>query len=182
MIYDETTAKAIVAKYGLSPSTLKVWKYRNSIPDKYSEPGYQKRTALTPAQELTHATLMKVLSSGKVKIKAFGELTGISEQKFRDANRKGEKQVQLSQADLKRAVAKLKEIRLQISKTFESYQETAFTNLLKNPCLAYSIIAGEREIYSKLSDYRRGKTQLTQETWQKAKDKYFVFALELGKL
>ena len=37
MKYCEKTARAIVEKHGLSPTTLRVWKLRGKIPDRYSE-------------------------------------------------------------------------------------------------------------------------------------------------
>ena len=49
MEFNEEKAKGIVEKYNLSDNTVRVWRSRNTIPDKYSDGNYQ------PAPEISKA-------------------------------------------------------------------------------------------------------------------------------
>lgn len=40
MLYEETLARSIISKHGLSPSVLKTWKHRGAIPSRYQDEHY----------------------------------------------------------------------------------------------------------------------------------------------
>jgi DNA-binding transcriptional MerR regulator len=181
MQFTEPTAKAIAEKYGLSPSTIKVWRTRKSIPDRYADPGFTMRKQLTPAQELLHEKLVNVLKSGKITLKSFAELCSIPAHRYQDAMRPDNKAVNLSQDDLKRSLAILKQIRLQIQDTFAVFSPGKLEKLLKHPAITYSrVITQPRELIYKISYVRSGKGVPDQELWEQAKDKYFVLSLEIN--
>ena len=58
MEYNEEIAQKIIEEYKLSPQTLKTWKTRNSIPDKYLKSGFEISEAI-PAELLPAVERMK---------------------------------------------------------------------------------------------------------------------------
>lgn len=92
MKYTEKKALEIIEKFELSPNTLKVWKSRDKIPDKYFKEGFQKPEKLTSKQDNQLKQLIKIefLNFACMSVKY---------SKIQDYKRQDEKQTKLSKQD-----------------------------------------------------------------------------------
>jgi hypothetical protein len=85
MEFKEDIAKGIIEKYGLSEQTIKVWKTRGKIPDKYADPEYaplRKVEDLKGKRELER--IKEILSSPKLNNTEIARLSGIEMERFKD--------------------------------------------------------------------------------------------------
>lgn len=103
MDYNEEIAKKIIADFGLSANTLKVWKSRNSIPDKYAtaEPSAQVE------DERLIRQLRLVITSAKINLSALSKSSGVALNDFAHA-----KSNRMTEADYVKVKKTLNKIRL----------------------------------------------------------------------
>ncbi|AFC23188.1 hypothetical protein [Saprospira grandis] len=48
--YNEELARKLQKKFGLKETTIRVWKHRQGIPERYADPNYQPRTVASKSQ------------------------------------------------------------------------------------------------------------------------------------
>ncbi len=63
MKFTEQKAREIVSRYGMSEKTIKVWKTRGCIPDKYADANFKPR-ATSKAGDIKHQRFIELLESG----------------------------------------------------------------------------------------------------------------------
>ena len=68
MIYSEDKAKQIVDRFGLNPVTMRVWKARGVIPDKYFREDFQPAHKINKEARLKLSRLREILASGVFNI------------------------------------------------------------------------------------------------------------------
>jgi len=76
MDYAEETAKEIIQKFNLSPTTLKVWKTRGKIPERYSIENFKIRKRPLDEYNISLSNnIKKILEYGKINISSLCRLT-----------------------------------------------------------------------------------------------------------
>jgi len=177
MKFEEDLAKKIIAQYSLSDSTLKVWRSRGSIPDKYSDTDYKPREVISKVRNVKHDRLVDLLKSGKIVVRNFAELVGVSEHKLNEAI--SAKQTLLSESDLLKCEVELKKLKFEIVRTFQTFLNLNLIRLLNSPVIAYSVIVHDKQLTNKISYIRSGKGEPDRALWNDLKDKYIVFAMQI---
>jgi hypothetical protein len=85
MVFDEERAVEIVKEFGLNESTIKVWRTRGKIPDRYFRAGFQiKEKAKGEQDDQSFRDIKKIFSYGKINIVTAGRMMGINEYRLRD--------------------------------------------------------------------------------------------------
>ena len=177
MKFEEDLAKIIIAQYSLSDSTLKVWRSRGSIPDKYADQDYKPREVISKVRNVKHNRLVDLLKSGNIVVRNFAELVGVSEYKINEAI--SSNPTLLSETDLLKCEVELKKLKFEIVKTFQTFLNLNLRRLLSNPVIAYSVIVHDKQLTNKISYIRSGKGEPDRQLWDELKDKYIVFAMQL---
>jgi hypothetical protein len=84
MNFDEEKAREIVERFGLSESTIKVWKTRGSIPNKYANPDYTQPAKVSGVKdERLEERIKTILSNQKLNKSKLAELAGIDLQRMK---------------------------------------------------------------------------------------------------
>ena len=186
MQYDEKTATEIALKHDISEITIRVWKSRGVIPDRYQNPHYNRRKPIPKAIQESDAytRLIDLLKSKRFNLKALSDFSHVKLHAIRDALRTGKKATKLSESDYKRLVFKLQNINLQIKTTFFNQEnEKSFLKLLNHPVLVESNIINDRKLYYRINKIKNGhKTNTFSDAYEEAKAKYFVLSLEISRL
>ncbi len=176
MEFTREKAEEIVSKHGLSEKTIRVWKTRGSIPDKYASPDYIPRFT-SKAGKIRHERLFDLLSSGTINITVLADLTQISEIKFGDAKRN---KTRLSDVDINKCMIEIKRLKIVIAKTFQEYIPQKFEKLINNPLIHYSVVIKDRYLIDRISFYRKHDAEPDMMLWSQVKEKYVIFALTLN--
>jgi len=176
MKFIEEKAKEIVLKYGLSETTIKVWRTRGAIPNKYLDDNFVPRKTINRGDSLKHDRILSLIKSGQLNLKVFSELTKLPEMRFHDAARKG---VLLSEQDLLTCQVELKRLKIEVSKTFETFSPRLLKKLLNNPLIAYSVVIKNEQMAKRVSYLRLKNTEPDKLFWSDLKDHYVVFALQI---
>lgn len=71
MIFDEEKARAIIQQLGLAESTMKVWRHRGSIPDKYSDLDAAAAVVLVKKTDPEAGRLREILSLKEINNAGF---------------------------------------------------------------------------------------------------------------
>lgn len=187
-----TTEKAqeIVQKFGLDPKTIKVWKTRKSIPDKYADPDFSPRADPTPKQKKDYERLLNALLSEKIYKINLCKQEGIKITRYQSAIRKDAKRVDLTMSEAVKLRRNLNELRIEIKKIVEPlagktrFFETDKKNLGKlflDERLNARSILGAGQCYDRLIA-RNSPSQSTEifEDWEAVQmvDALSVFLLE----
>ena len=78
MVFNEEKAREIISRFNLDEKTLKVWKSRNAIPDKYFHEGFEiKPKAEGERDEQGWRDIQRILGYGKINIKSIARLMNI---------------------------------------------------------------------------------------------------------
>jgi len=179
MKFNEENAIEIVKKHNLSEKILKVWKNRNSIPDKYFQENFQKYEKLSKAEQLQQRRIVAVLNSGNLYLNVISQLCDIRVNKLTDVV-KGKSS--LSVRELTAVKSELKKIKIEIKEAFQSYSERKLKIILNHPVLKYSSLLkniSRNEGIEQVSRFRKGKHPDPITIWSKIKDTYVIFAMQL---
>jgi hypothetical protein len=174
MEFNEKTALEIIERYSLSPNTLKVWKTRNSIPDKYADTNYKARKILESHMNTAHEILGNVMRLSSLNAKAVCGTAGVSYFKFCDMDK-----VALSEDDYKALRRVLKEIKLQAAKCNNSTIETR--KLLKRSEIFLRPILSDytNTEYERVIRFNNKKIELQRDELQRLYDKIYLFSISI---
>jgi hypothetical protein len=115
MEYKEEEAFAIARKFSLSAVTVKVWKNRGRIPDKYEREDYRlRRPAQTPAELADYNRGMRILQSEKINTAELLRRAALPKHRFLDACRPDERRVELDYDQYLALKKELQRLRTQI--------------------------------------------------------------------
>lgn len=132
MTFSEQTAQALIAKYNLKPNTFNVWKLRGSIPDKYADPNYAPKEALTDYDRKQQEALLNALCNPKLNKNQVCRETGIASSVIESAIRQDKRHVDLTPARLLALKKNVQELRIKIKAVIEPLQgKTRFTDSQK---------------------------------------------------
>lgn len=87
MEFNETLALELIEKYQLGKNTIKVWKTRGKIPDKYFSGNYQKPEPIAES-DINLKMVIAFLERDDIVTSRFVALAGILPQKYLDVKRK----------------------------------------------------------------------------------------------
>jgi len=180
MEFNDEKAFEIVRKFGLDEKTIKVWRTRGRIPDKYADPDFAMRKNISPALVVKHDRLTDILQSGYIHLNAFAKLSQIALHKLQDAMPGTARRVLLSEQDLIKAETELKRLKISIAKVYEKFSPLLFKRMLLSPVIAYTVVVTDRQLIDRISYIRRGKAEPDKALWLAVKDNYVIFALKLS--
>jgi len=146
--YDETLAKKLQRKHGLSGATLRVWKHRNGIPTRYATPGY------TAAERANKATLKKVEAFLALPWVNRSGFEGIAAHRLNDFMRE-EKRKTLSCVDADIVLFSAKLLKTILRRLLRDRQLKDLSDLLGLSFLRPMLFIGNLQDYSRL----RGKAK-----------------------
>ena len=83
MEFSEEKATEIISRFGLDEKTLKVWRTRGAIPEKYFREGFEiKEKAKGERNEQLVRDVMRILSFKKINMASIFRLAGIEEIRY----------------------------------------------------------------------------------------------------
>lgn len=177
MEFDENKAIAIVEKYKLSETTLKVWKSRGSIPDKYFDENYITPSLIDKAGAINQDRIISVLNTEIINLNTLAELSNVSIHKINDVKRG---KSSFTERELISVKAEINKVRLLVVSQIKSFERIAFTKLLSNSILVINVcIDRDKYLWNRISQIKSKKTDMTKADYEKLKDKFAVVALKL---
>lgn len=122
MEFSEKLAKDVAQKYDLDEKTIKVWKNRNSIPDRYFNEEYEHRPKMEKTggiEQLKVDRLIEVLSNPKLQTNTICKLAGITQawlimELTRSIDKREGKIIYLSDAEYLSISNEVKKLRIEI--------------------------------------------------------------------
>ena len=139
MEYTEEKAREIIEKYELSPTTMKVWRTRGAIPDRYSNPEYTPTEKASRADNIILARLAELNSRGYINFSVLCDVAKVNKQIIYDAMRmKG----RIVRSDLDKLVLELKRLRVFIKNNLVN-SPAKLKALLDNKILKFYVINGD---------------------------------------
>lgn len=139
MKYSEEKAREIINKYNLSPNTMKVWRTRGAIPDKYNNPEYTPTEKVSKADNVILARLAELNSRGYINFSVLCDVAKVNKQIIYDAMRmKG----RIVRNNLDKIVLELKKLRVFIKNNLQN-SPLKLKALLDNKMLKFYVINGD---------------------------------------
>ncbi len=175
MTYNEQTAKELIEKYQLSHSTMKVWKSRNAIPDKYLNPDYAKPEKVSKADNIRLSRLQEISKTGKLNISVIAELAKVEVGRLNDAIRgKG----LITTEELDRVDVEIKKVHALVKNNIDKNDTNKLKKIFDCKAIKYYKVCGKDE-WAKNTYYAlRKENQLSQSDYIKLKDYYTIFIIE----
>lgn len=176
MEFNEQKAIEIIEKYGLSETTLRIWKLRNSIPDKYTKDDYKPREIVDNDYLTNYKRLLETLKNEAVNTNTIARAADVSTNKINDALRN---KVKLSNADFIKMKSEINALKIFVAKCIAQRDYKALlcdARIDARPVL--SRFANNNE-YQKIIRFKNGNISYLDETEQKLKDAYSIFAMSL---
>lgn len=190
MEFTKEKAEEIIKRWELDAKTIKVWRTRGSIPDKYADPNYTPREKLNPKQKKDYERLMSAISTEKLYKVHICKQEGISYSKYMSAIRKDNKKVDLTLSETIAIKRNVNEFRIKIKNLIEPLiNKTRFFEADKKKLDALLLderfntrsLLGEGQCYDRFIA-RNSPTQGTEifEDWEATQmlDRLSVFLLE----
>lgn len=189
MKFTEEQAKLIIEKYTLSPKTLKVWKTRGSIPDRYFQEDYEKPAKLNRKEKREKERIIKILESKKINKTYLAELSGVHRQMIQDAMKGKRSFSRQDHLAIKKAINRIrvdvKEIVMKYQNRKDYFREKENRELkdfLRQPDFFWNhFLDTSREEYGKIIDWKLGKySDIDFYLKKKIIDQAAIFLLESG--
>lgn len=176
MQFEEKKAAEIIEKFNLDEKTVKVWKTRGKIPDKYAEADYKVEKRITGnADKVTADRILSIIKSDEINASTLSELAGIAN--MVDIQRGKSTLTESQLISLKKEINRLK---VDIKKALN--QEYLFKKIIVDkrikyyPILRYSLTDSE----IKQLIWQAEKSFIERDLLQRAKDSFIVFLLKLN--
>lgn len=149
MKYDEDTAREIIQRYGLASATLKVWRHRGSIPQKYASPDYD---ATPPALLKDTLRAVEITQLPELNVSAF---TGVAYRKVIDVTRhhlRGKRASQnFTESEITALKSEVTRLRNKIRRFTVGGKEKELAALIAEPRIKhYVLFAGEEKMLARM--------------------------------
>ncbi len=154
MKYNEEIADRLKRKYNFAPSTIRDWKYRDHIPDRYSDPNY-KLPQKASAKQLAEFDQLWTLDYITLK-----HIDGIAYYRFSEY-KSGSKNVSINKKDIQMATHAMQKIKTAIKKYLKKPSEEALEELLELPIIRKQNLVNNDKLY-----------------WRFVKGLYYIFSEE----
>lgn len=139
MEYTEEKAMEIMERYNLSPSTMKGWRFRGAIPDRYVNSSYKPTEKTGKADKVILARLAELNSRGYINFSVLCDVAKVNKQVIYDAMRmKG----RIDRNDLDKIVLELKRLRVFIKNNLVN-SPAKLKALFDNKILKFYVINGD---------------------------------------
>lgn len=139
MEYSDEKAMEIIGRCGLSPATMKVWRTRGAIPDKYNNPEYTPTEKASRADNIILARLTELNSRGYINLSVLCNVSKVNKQRIYDAMRmKG----RVDRSELDKIVLELKKLRVFIKNNLVN-SPAKLKALFDNKMLKFYVINGD---------------------------------------
>lgn len=182
MQYDDEKAKAIIAKFNLDEKTIKVWKTRGKIPDKYFSDDYQPPVKASKADLILQKRIIEVLERGFLQVNIVTELAGLKPQKYFDVRRGNV--AAFSANEIRTLKSEISKLRLSIVKAFEKKSEHELVTLLKNDAILINPImkdgGAERIDVERLSRLKHERISIDAIDYELTKNCFIKAAMQLS--
>lgn len=168
MEYTEEKAREIIEKYELSPTTMKVWRTRGAIPDKYNNPEYTPTEKASKADKVILARLAELNSRGYINFSVLCDVAKVNKQIIYDAMRmKG----RIDRSDLDKLVLELKRLRVFIKNNLVN-SPMKLRSLFDNKTLKFYVINGKDEWAKSMYWSMSNGNDIAADDFDRLKDNY----------
>lgn len=176
MEFDEEKAKEIAARCGLSEKTVKVWRHRNRIPDRYADEGYRPVPEPSKADKIILKRIAELKSGDYINFAVLAELSGVDMQRLYDAVRgKGK----IGKEELERVLLQFKKLKVFINNNLQNSPKR-LNNLLSNKLIKFYSVNG-KDGWAKAMYYAMSRqNQLAQADFMRIKDNYLRMYIMLN--
>ena len=164
MEFSEEKAKDIISRFGLSETTLNVWKTRKSIPDRYFREGFEiKAKAEGERDAQVMRDVKRIFGYGKINARSVANLIGAGGYRIGDILKKGGVAPTKDEVlYLKKTINTLRIEAMKVLSLFNQFieSEEAWDKLkafLLRDEIKHYVLIGKRPIASKISDWMNGK-------------------------
>jgi hypothetical protein len=176
MQFDEKKADEIIKKFNLDEKTVKVWRTRGKIPDRYADSDYKVEKRITGnADKVTAERILSIIQSNEINASTITELAGIA-----------------NMVDIQRGKSTLTEEQLISIKKEINRLKVDIKNALNQEYLFKKIIVDKRIKYYPILRYSFTDSEIKQLIWQaeksfierdllqRAKEAFIVFLFKLN--
>lgn len=168
MEYTEEKAREIIEKYELSPTTMKVWRTRGAIPDKYNNPEYTPIEKASKADKVILARLAELNSRGYINFSVLCDVAKVNKQVIYDAMRmKG----RIDRNDLDKIVLELKRLRVFIKNNLVN-SPMKLRSLFDNKTLKFYVVNGKDEWAKSMYWAMSNGNDIAADDFDRLKDNY----------
>lgn len=182
MNYSDILAQEIIDRFKLESKIKKIWKTRNKIPDKYSNPDYKLPEAPDKSKLILQKRILEILKYEFLNSSLLSKVAGLSRTRMYDAKR--EKASPFSTDEILVLKKEINRLRLLIIKTFEHRSDSALRDLVKSDMILLRPLilrsGGTNTDYDRASRFRRGEYHLNDSDYFTIKDAYIKIALQLS--
>lgn len=170
MEFTEEKAREVIDRYNLSQTTIKVWKSRNSIPDKYADEKYVQIEVVSQADKILLSRLNDLCKSEVLNFTVLSDLARVERVRLLDAIRG---KARISKDDIDHVRIEIKRARIFILNTFSDYQsEKKLKVLIDNKIFKhYSILKKGSWSTGIVANIKKG-APIEKFDYEKLKDRY----------
>lgn len=142
MKFIEQKAAEIMAKWGLDPITVRVWRHRGEIPDEYENPEYKPRKAAEAAQQ---ARALEILSMPEINVSRMWSVTNAQVRDIRAG------QYRMSQEKYLRIQTEITQMRNLLRKYMQHASQDNLKAIIKDRRIKSArLLASEMNMYERL--------------------------------
>lgn len=177
MEFNEEKAKEIIGRFELNPTTLKVWKNRGSIPDKYFREGFTKTDAMDKDMKHKLSRIKYALDADVFNLNAICRIAEVPYGTFFDALReKGN----ISQDDLDKVILEFKRIKTFIMNHIKFNNPQKLKTLFENPELKFYVINGKETFGKRMYDSLKKGNIISESDYMLLKDNYMKVYIRIN--
>ena len=175
MEFNEEKAQEIISKYELSEKTLRVWKTRRSIPDKYANEGYGKvEPIFGNGDKLMQERIISILNMPELNRKTIVELSNCN---LTRVNGVCAHKSTFTKEEMFALQKEIKRLRLDILKYTSRYSES-FSKIVKDKRIKLFVIIKDKYFARKLN--YNATTSISYTDFKQAVDYFVRFAIQLN--
>ncbi len=176
MKFDEEKARQIIDKYNLSQTTLKVWKSRGSIPDRYTKEDYKMAIpVLEKGDKIMQDRLISILNMPELNRKTIIQLAGCNAIRV---NGVCLHKSTFTKEEIFALQKEIKRLRLDILKYTQKYSES-FVKLLKDNRLKLYVIIPDK-LFARKLNYLKDNSNISCIDFNQAVEYYIKVAIQLN--
>lgn len=176
MQFEEEKANEIIKKFNLDEKTVKVWKTRGKIPDKYAGTDYKVEQRISGnADKVTADRILSIIQSDEINASTLSELAGIAN--MRDILRQKSTLTESQLVSLKKEINRLKiDIKNSLNQEYLFKKIIVDKRIKYYPILRYSFTDNE----IKQLIWQAEKSFIERDLLQRAKEAFIVFLFKLN--
>lgn len=135
-------AEALIKKWGLADTTIRIWRHRGEIPDEYDDPEFRPRKVATPSQQ---ARVMEILSLPELNI---ARMWSVTNAQVRDWRKEEYRMSQEKNIKIKTEITQLRNLLRRYTK--HPSQENLAPILKDRRIKSATLLASELKMYERL--------------------------------